>query len=78
MGRRIALTRSTALAGRPRVIVASKRDLVHEDEDPLPSIQAIAKREGLEIFEISAATGHGLKELVRRLASMLQTPREEA
>lgn len=69
---------STALASRPRVIVASKRDLVREDEDPLPSIQALARRDGLEVFEISAATGQGLKELVRRLASMLQTPREEA
>ncbi|HQZ16575.1 MAG TPA: GTPase ObgE, partial [Vicinamibacteria bacterium] len=69
---------SEALASRPRVIVASKRDLVREDEDPLPSIQEIAKREGLELFEISAATGQGLKELVRRLATLLQTPREDA
>jgi GTP-binding protein len=69
---------SPALASRPRVLVASKRDLVHGDEDPLPSIQAIAKREGLKLFEISAATSAGLKELTRHLASMLQAPREEA
>ncbi len=69
---------SETLATRPRVIVASKRDLVNKDEDPLPSIQAIAKREGLEVFEVSAATGQGLKEFVRRLASMLQAPGEEA
>jgi GTP-binding protein len=69
---------SAALAGRPRVIVASKRDLVHEDDDPLPAIRAIAKREGLEVFEISAATGKGLKELVRRLASLLQAAPEAA
>ncbi len=69
---------SPALASRPRVIVASKRDLVREEEDPLPAIQAIAKRDGLEVFEISAATGQGLKELVRRLALMLQAAREAA
>lgn len=70
---------SPALSTRPRVIVASKRDLAAAtDEDPLPAIRAIAKRDGLELFEISAATGHGLKELTRHLASMLQAPREEA
>ena len=69
---------SPALASRPRVIVASKRDLVREEEDPLPSLKAIAKRDGLELFEISAATGAGLKELTRHLASLLQTSRKEA
>jgi len=69
---------SPALASRPRVIVASKRDLVREEEDPLPAIRAIAKRDGLEVFEISAATGQGLKELVRRLALMQQAAREAA
>ena len=69
---------SPALAIRPRVIVASKRDLVREEDDPMPSIKAIAKRDGLQIFEISAATGQGLKELTRRLASLLQAPKAAA
>jgi GTP-binding protein len=69
---------SGALSSRPRVLVASKRDLVREDNDPLPEIQSIAKRDGLELFEISAATGAGLKELVRRLASMLQSAPKES
>ena len=69
---------SPALASRPRVIVASKRDLVREEDDPMPSIKAIAKRDGLQIFEISAATGQGLKELTRRLASLLQAPKAAA
>jgi GTP-binding protein len=68
---------SPALAGRPRVIVASRRDLVREEGDPLPSIKAIAERDALEVFEISAASGLGLKKLTQRLAAMLQTPREE-
>jgi GTPase len=69
---------SPALASRPRVLVASKRDLVRAEEDPLPSLQALAKRDHLQLFEISAATGAGLKELTRHLASLLQTPRTEA
>jgi GTP-binding protein len=69
---------SSALSDRPRVLVASKRDLVAKDDDPLPSIRAIAAREGLDVFEVSAATGRGLKELTRHLASMLQASREEA
>jgi len=69
---------SPALASRPRVIVASKRDLVHGNDDPLPSIRAMAKRDGLEVFEISAATGRGLKDLIRQLASLLQAPRAAA
>lgn len=69
---------SPALAGRPRVIVASKRDLVREEDDPLPSVRALARRDGLQIFEISAATGQGLKDLTRHLASLLQAPRAAA
>jgi GTP-binding protein len=69
---------SAALASRPRVLVASKRDLVSKDLDPLPEILALARRDGLEVFEISAATGAGLKELVQRLASLLQSPRAES
>ncbi len=69
---------SPALSCRPRVLVASKRDLVREEDDPLPSLQAIAKRDGLELFAVSAATGRGLEELTRHLASMLQAKREEA
>lgn len=69
---------SENLSSRPRVLVASKRDLAREETDPLPEIQAIAKRDGLQLFEVSAATGGGLKELTRHLASMLQAPHEEA
>lgn len=69
---------SPELSKRPRIIVASKRDLVHADEDPLPSILALAKRDGLDVLELSAATGLGLKELTKRLAGMLQPAPENA
>jgi GTP-binding protein len=69
---------SPALSSRPRVIVASKRDLVQAEEDPLPSIRAVAARDGLEILEVSAATGKGLKKLTQKLAGMLQVPKDAA
>ncbi|MEO8360638.1 MAG: GTPase ObgE, partial [Vicinamibacteria bacterium] len=69
---------SPALAARPRIIVASKRDLVNQDEDPLPAIRRLAKREKLDLIEISAATGKGLKELTKKLAGMLLATREAA
>ena len=67
---------SPALSRRPRVLVANKRDLARPEEDPLPAIREIAEREGLEVFEVSAATGQGLQELTRRLASLLQPIRD--
>jgi GTP-binding protein len=69
---------SPALSSRPRIVVASKRDLVREEEDPLPEVLALAKRDGLEVLEISAATGKGLKELTQKLAGMLQSPKGAA
>jgi GTP-binding protein len=70
---------SEALSSRPRVLVASKRDLAQgDDTDPLPQIRAIARREGLMLFEISAATGKGLQELTKHLAALLQAARAGA
>ena len=54
---------SPELAVRPRVLVASKCDAVSDPDRPR-SIRRAAERRGLPFFEISAATGQGLKELV--------------
>ena len=64
---------SPALAARPRIVVASKRDLVRAEDDPLPAIRALAERDGFEVVEISAATGMGLPGLKKKLAGMLQS-----
>jgi GTP-binding protein len=69
---------SPALALRPRILVASKRDLVGPENDPLQTILELGKREGYPVFEISAATGQGLKELTRHLAQALQSQAREA
>jgi GTP-binding protein len=54
---------SPEVARRPRVLVASKIDAV-SDADRIPSIRRAAERRSLPFFEISAATGAGLKQLV--------------
>jgi GTP-binding protein len=57
---------SPEVARRPRVLVASKCDAV-SDPERLASIREAARRRGLPVFEISAATHAGLAELVARL-----------
>lgn len=69
---------SPALAERPRVVVASKRDVVQPEGDPLPVLRALAQRDGLDLIEVSAATGQGLPELTRYLAGSLRPSREVA
>jgi len=54
---------SPEVARRPRVLVASKTDAV-SDPARVASIRKAAERRHLPFFEISAATGAGLKELV--------------
>jgi GTP-binding protein len=56
-----------ALLERPQLIAASKRDIV-ASPDPLPGLEAEARRLGIDVIPISAATHMGLTELKQRLA----------
>lgn len=68
---------SEKLAKRHQIIVANKLDSV-QDEDNIKAIEELAKKEGLELFKISAATGEGLKELFNYVSNILKTlPKEE-
>jgi GTP-binding protein len=60
-----------ALADRPQIVAASKRDIVKEP-DPLPALAREAGRIGLEVTPISAVTGAGLPQLTRRLSELLE------
>jgi GTPase len=62
-----------ALLERPQLVAASKRDAV-SDPDPLPELAAEARRLGLEVVPISAATRVGLDELKQRLAERVLGP----
>jgi GTP-binding protein len=63
-----------ALLERPELVAASKRDAVGA-LDPLPALEAEARREGLEVVPISAVTGEGLLTLKRRLLELVAASR---
>lgn len=68
---------SEKLATRRQIIVANKMDSV-QDETNIKAIEELAKKEGLELFKISAATGEGLKELFNHVSNIIKTlPKEE-
>jgi len=62
---------------RPQIVAATKRDAV-ADEDPLPALGEEARRLGLEVFAVSAATRQGLLELERALAARVAEARAAA
>ncbi len=57
------------LAGFPRVVAGNKRDLPGTGENLLRLQRVVEREEGVPVFGISAATGAGLRELVRHLAA---------
>jgi len=62
---------SPALATRPQIIVANKCDLLEEGSDNLDRLRAWAAEHDCRIFELSAVTHTGTRELVRAAAGEL-------
>ena len=65
-----------SLENKPQIIAANKVDAVQPDEDgndPIERIRAEFEPKGVKIYEISAATGQGLKELLYAVYALLQT-----
>jgi GTP-binding protein len=65
------------MLNRPQLVVATKRDALGE-EDPLPALRTEARALGLDIVAVSAATGAGLLELKRALATRVAEARVDA
>ena len=69
-----------SLENKPQIIAANKVDAVQtgeESEDPVQKIRDEFEPKGVKIYEISAATGQGLKELLYAVYELLQTiPRD--
>ena len=65
---------SKTLAEKPRLVCGSKTDSALEGNSE--KLRAYAKKHGYDYLEISAVTGDGVKELVRRLATMVRTQHE--
>jgi GTP-binding protein len=62
---------SRALAERPRIVVANKAD-IPEAAERRRRIEEFCARRRLPLFVISAATGAGLRELLRGIAARLE------
>ncbi|MDD6188386.1 MAG: GTPase ObgE [Clostridiales bacterium] len=58
------------LASRPQIVAANKCDIV-EDPELLERFRSYVTEKGYELFEISAATHQGIKELVMAAAEKL-------
>lgn len=68
---------SEKLSNRRQVIVANKTDII-QDDSLYKEVEKLAKDKGLEIFKISAVTGDGIKELMKRISELLkELPKEE-
>ncbi len=68
---------SEKLAQRKQIIVANKIDIMQNDK-LYKEVEKLAKENELEIFKISAATGDGIKDLMKRISELLkQLPKED-
>ena len=68
---------SEKLSKRKQIIVANKTDIAQDDKG-IKELEELAKKEGLEFYKISAATGEGLKELFNHVSQVLKTlPKED-
>lgn len=68
---------SEKLSKRKQIIVANKVDSM-QDTSLYEELEKMAKEKELEIYKISAATGQGIKELMKRVSEILKTlPKED-
>ena len=62
---------SPELAGRPQLVAANKCDLLEPGSDNLERLRAHVEAKGLKLFELSAASTQGTRELMRAAAGEL-------
>ena len=68
---------SEKLSKRKQIIVANKIDSM-QDENLYNDLEKLAKENNIEIFKISAVTGEGISELLKRISQVLkELPKEE-
>src|SRR5574344_2580533 len=63
---------SVDLGDRPMIVAANKCDLLPPDSDNLERLRAAAEEAGCELYEISAGTTQGTKNLMRVVAQKLR------
>lgn len=68
---------SEKLSKRKQIIVANKIDSM-QDENLYNDLEKLAKENNMEIFKISAVTGEGISELLKRVSQVLkELPKED-
>lgn len=67
---------SPEVAAKPKIAVATKLDAL-DDPSRLEDFEEFCKQEGLEFHSISAASGKGLKELLRSVERKLDALKQE-
>ena len=68
------------LSSRPQIIAANKSDLFTSYEEAESNVQALKDEfepQGIRVFTISAATGDGIKELLRAAHDLIKTLPDE-
>ena len=64
---------SVDLSNRPMIVAANKCDLLMPESDNLERLRACVEAAGCELYEISAGTTQGTKNLMRVVAEKLRT-----
>ena len=64
---------SVDLSNRPMIVAANKCDLIMPDSDNLERLRRHVEKAGYELYEISAGTTQGTKNLMRVVAEKLRT-----
>ena len=64
---------SVDLSNRPMIVAANKTDLLMPDSDNLERLKARCDELGIELYEISAGTTQGARNLMRVVAEKLRT-----
>ncbi len=64
---------SVDLSNRPMIVAANKTDLLMPESDNLQRLRAVVEAAGCELYEISAGTTQGTKQLMRVVAEKLRT-----
>lgn len=62
---------SPELAARPQIVIANKVDALDRDAVDVAAFEAFVASTGRELMYVSAATGEGLDEMVRRVSERL-------
>ena len=64
---------SVDLSNRPMIVAANKTDLLMPESDNLERLRAHVEKAGCELYEISAGTTQGTRNLMRIVAEKLRT-----